>query len=70
MEKIIFERKDKCPYCSGLIHTKVSRVTIEKSVPGVSEIRGVLEKDPQSTLDKDYQKSLKPKKKQVERKKW
>ena len=50
-DKVIFERRDKCPWCSKLIHTRVVRVTLTKSVPGQTEIQGFLEKDTQTTLE-------------------
>jgi len=67
-EKIVFEQRSKCPYCSKLIHTKVTRVTIVEGVKGQTELRGIVEADPQSTLEKDYQASIKKDKKQIKRK--
>jgi hypothetical protein len=68
MEKIVFEQRSKCPYCSKLIHTKVTRVTVCASIPGSFKTVGIIEKDPQSTLEEDYQTSIKKGKKMVERK--
>lgn len=69
-EKTIFEQRSKCPYCSKQIHTVVRRVTVKPSVKGETKIEGFIEKDPQSTLEEDYQASLKKEKKSVSRKKW
>lgn len=57
-EKIVFEQRTKCPYCSKLIHTKVTRVTIKEAVKGETKIQGIVEKDPQTTLEADYQDDL------------
>jgi hypothetical protein len=67
-EKIIFEQRSKCPYCLGLIHTRVVRVTTTPGVKAQSSIKGFVEKDTQTTLSEDYDDSLKPKKKTVKRK--
>jgi hypothetical protein len=67
-EKTIFEQRSKCPYCSKLIHTKVTRVTIKEAVKGETEIQGVIEKDPQSTLEKDFKASQTKTNKSVKRK--
>lgn len=69
-EKTIFEQRSKCPYCSKLIHTKVTRVTIVEGVKGQTELRGVVEADPQSTLEKDFKAEQTKTKKKVKRKKW
>jgi len=67
-EKTIFEQRTKCPYCSKLIHTKVTRVTIKEAVKGETEIQGLIEKDPQTTLEQDYQATQTKTKKKVTRK--
>jgi hypothetical protein len=67
-EKTIFEQRGKCPYCSKLIHTKVTRVTIKEAVKGETEIQGLIEKDPQTTLEQDYQATQTKTKKSVKRK--
>jgi len=67
-EKTIFEQRGKCPYCSKLIHTKVTRVTIKEAVKGETEIQGLIEKDPQTTLEQDYQATQTKTKKVVKRK--
>jgi hypothetical protein len=67
-EKTIFEQRSKCPYCSKLIHTKVTRVTIKEAVKGETEIQGLIEKDPQTTLEQDYQATQTKTKKSVKRK--
>jgi len=67
-DKTIFEQRSKCPYCSKLIHTVVRRVTIIKAVPGETRIEGFIEKEPQSTLEKDFKAAYKPEKKKVKRK--
>lgn len=67
-DKIIFEQRSKCPYCSKLIHTKVTRVTIIAAVKGETEIQGLIEKDPQTTLEQDYKASQTKTKKPVKRK--
>jgi len=67
-EKTIFEQRGKCPYCSKLIHTKVTRVTIKEAVKGETEIQGLIEKDPQTTLEQDYKLALEKHKKPVKRK--
>jgi hypothetical protein len=69
-EKTIFEQRTKCPYCSKLIHTKVTRVTIKEAVKGETEIQGLIEKDPQTTLEQDYQATQTKTKKKVQRKKF
>jgi len=67
-DKTIFEQRAKCPYCSKLIHTKVTRVTIKEAVKGETEIQGLIEKDPQRTLEKDFKAELTKTKKTVKRK--
>jgi len=67
-EKTLFEQHVKCPYCSRPIITRVVKKTISPSVKGQTEILGYVEKDSQSTLEEDYQASLKKGKKQAKRK--
>jgi len=57
--KIIWEQNGKCPYCSKQIHTALFRVTVTPGVKAITELRGVIEKNPQSTLEEDYQTSIK-----------
>lgn len=59
-EKIIFEQRSKCPYCSKLIRAKVIRTTITPGVKAETVTTEVLEKETQTTLEDDYQASLKP----------
>ena len=59
-ENIIFEQRSKCPYCSKQIHTKYTRVTKTPAVKAQTELVFLIEKDTQTTLEKDYQASLKP----------
>jgi len=67
-EKVIIERKDKCPYCSKLIHTRFVRVTTTPAVKGVSVEKFLMEKDTQTTLEQDYTDEYSPPKKKVKRK--
>jgi len=62
-EKTLFEQHVKCPYCSRPIITRVVKKTISPSVKGQTEILGYVEKDSQSTLEEDYQASLKAERK-------
>jgi hypothetical protein len=68
MEKVLYEDRDKCPWCSKLINTRVVRVTTTPGVKAETSIKGTLEKVTQTTLSEDYEDSLKPKKKTVKRK--
>ena len=61
--KTIYEQHVKCPYCSRPIITRVVKKTISPSVKGQTEILGYVEKDSQSTLEEDYQASLKAERK-------
>lgn len=67
-EKVIHEQRLKCPYCSKLIVTRLVRNTIKPSEPAQTELVFFCEKESQTTLEKDYQASLKEKKKSVHRK--
>lgn len=58
-EKTLFEQKGKCPYCSGLLINKVVKKTITPGVKAQTKIEGWVMKDTQSTLEKDYQESIK-----------
>jgi hypothetical protein len=62
-ENIIFEQRSKCPYCSRQIHTLYKRVTKTPAVKAQSELVFLIEKDMQTTLEADYQESLKATKK-------
>lgn len=57
-EKIIFEQRSKCPYCSKLIVTRLVRNTIKPSEPAQTELCFFIEKEAQTTLEQDYQKDL------------
>lgn len=61
-EKTIFEQRTKCPYCSKLIVTRLVRNTIKPGSPAQTELLFFAEKEPQSTLEADYQASLTEKK--------
>jgi hypothetical protein len=45
-------------------------VTIKEAVKGETEIQGLIEKDPQTTLEQDYQATQTKTKKKVQRKKF
>ncbi len=62
-DKIIFERREICPWCSKPIHTLVKRVTVRAAVAGETSIEGFIEKDKQTTLEQDYQAEQSKKKK-------
>jgi len=59
-EKTIFEQRTKCPYCSKQIVTRLVRNTIKPGSPAQTELLFFAEKELQTTLEKDYQESLKP----------
>lgn len=67
-EKIVFEQRTKCPYCSKLIVTRLVRNTIKPGTPAQTELLFFAEKEAQTTLEKDYQASQKKEKKTVQRK--
>jgi len=58
-DKIIFEQRSKCPYCSKLIVTRLVRNTIKKGEPAQTELRFFIEKESQTTFDEDYEASRK-----------
>jgi hypothetical protein len=64
-EKIIFEQRSKCPYCSKLIVTRLVRNTIKPGTPAQTELLFFTEKEPQSTLEEDYQAAQTKTKKRV-----
>jgi len=68
--KIIWEQNGKCPYCSKQIHTALFRVTVTPGVKAITELRGVIEKNPQSTLEEDYKKELRRSKGSWRPKEW
>lgn len=67
-EKIIFEQRTKCPYCSKLIVTRLVRNTIKPGEPAQTELLFFAEKESQTTLEQDYMATLPKHKKPVKRK--
>jgi hypothetical protein len=67
-EKILYECRTKCPWCSKLIRAKVLRTTISPGVKAETETTEVVEKDSQTTLEQDYTDEYSPPKKKVKRK--
>lgn len=67
-EKVVHEQRLKCPYCSKLIVTRLVRNTIKPGQQAQTELLFFCEKESQTTLEKDYQDSIKTKKKTVARK--
>ena len=67
-EKVVFEQRTKCPYCSKLIVTRLVRNTIKPGTPAQTELVFFVEKEPQATLEEDYKYAQHQKKKQAKRK--
>jgi len=49
--KVVFEVKNKCPYCGKNILTKKTKKLIHAGIPAEYEEKVVMEKDSQKTLE-------------------
>jgi len=67
-EKTLYEKHHVCPWCKKPLLTRVVKTTVEPGVKAQTVIEGFIEKNTQSTLEEDYQASLKKGKKQAKRK--
>lgn len=62
-EKIVFEGSCECPWCGKKIIEKVVRHTLTPGVKAETETLGSIEKDTQSSLEKDWNDEKKKQKK-------